>query len=292
MMKKLLIGLVAVLLMFSATACSSTKGADKSDGSNGSVNSETEEPSVVTLKEQVIYDANDFKVTVTGMDSEGIFGPAINVRIENNSAQAITVQTEYCTVNDLMHTVIFSAEVAAGKKANDTITLSETELEKAGIVTIKDIEFILDFMNPDSYETIVMSDVIKLTTDADPSFVQKYNEEGNVIYDENGIKVVTQGLDKESNLMGPELCVYMENKTEQNITVQVDEVSVNGYMMDPLFSSDIISGKKALDGITFLKSKLEENQITDITEIELVLNIFDSDNWETIQKTETIKITL
>jgi hypothetical protein len=48
-------------------------------------------------------------------------------------------------------------------------------------------------------------------------------------------------------------------------------------MVDPIFSCEIMSGKRAMDSITFMSSDIEENQIGSIDEIELSFHIFKTD---------------
>ena len=67
-----------------------------------------------------------------------------------DSSQNIIAQTRNVSVNGLMIDPIFSADVVAGKKTNDKMTIMSSELEFAGITTIKNIEFILHIFNKES----------------------------------------------------------------------------------------------------------------------------------------------
>ena len=73
------------------------------------------------------------------------------------------------------------------------------------------------------------------------------------------------------------------------MTVQTDDMSINGFMVTPLFSSTVYDGKMALDDITIMQSDLEKNDIQSVDEIELKFNIFDPDTYQTIKNTDTIK---
>jgi len=75
------------------------------------------------------------------------------------------------------------------------------------------------------------------------------------------------------------------------ITVQARNTSVNGFMVEPIFSCGIVPGKKALDGLTFFEDDIIGNGIDTITEIELSFHIFNTDSWDTIKDTELIIIT-
>ena len=206
-----------------------------------------------------------------------------------DSSQNIIAQTRNVSVNGLMIDPIFSADVVAGKKTNDKMTIMSSELEFAGITTIKNIEFILHIFNKESWEKIIDSDVIVLTTDA-TEYVQAFDDSGIVAYDEDGIKIVAKKLNSSDSILGADLYLYIENNSKQDITVQVRDVSVNGFMVDPVFSSKIVHDKKVFDRITFLESDLTDNGITDIKEIELRFHIFDTTSWEKIKNSDIVTI--
>jgi len=297
-LKKLITIIVVFILTFIVTACGDadvnddkTPVDESTENNENAVDNKETETQEVTLEEQVIYDENDIKVTVKGFEDESTFGPEIKVLIENNSAQNITVQTRKSSINGLMVETMFSADVAAGKKANDAITFTDTELEVSGISTIKDIEFELYIIDADSWDEIAVSDLIKLTTSADPNFVQEYDDSGFVAYDADGVKVVVKKLNSSESFWGADVYLYIENNTEKDITIQARDVDINGFMVEPAFSSDVGAGKKAFDTMTFMEEDLTNNGITDITDLEFKLHIFDTETWDTIKDTDSIKVT-
>lgn len=111
-----------------------------------------------------------------------------------------------------------------------------------------------------------------------------------LLYDQNGIKIMCTGY-KKNDFTGFEVNLRIQNNSEQNITVQPRDTSVNGYMVDGAMSCDVISGKTANDSIYFYKTLLEQNDITTINNIEFYLDIFDKDNWSDIVKTPVITLT-
>ena len=290
-MRKLFTIILVLTLILSLSACGESMG-DINDKIPVSGSSEEQKNKIteVTLAEQVIYEGNDIKITATGLSNESFLGPSINVLIENNSRRNITVQARNSNINDLMVETVFSADVAAGKKANDTITFMSSDLEIAGITIIKDIEFSFHVIDSDSWDVIVDTDMIALKTTADAAFVQKYDDSGFVAYDAEGIKVVVKKLNSSDSFWGSNLYLYIENNTDKAITVQARDVSINDFMVDPVFSCEVISGKKAFDTITFMESDLTDNGITDINDLELKLHIFDTETWDTIKDTDIIKI--
>ena len=73
----------------------------------------------------------------------------------------------------------------------------------------------------------------------------------------------------------------VENHTGRDIIVQVRDVSVNGWMIDPTCSCDVAAGKKANDYMSFFISRLNENSISQINSMELYFLVFYEDSWDT-----------
>ena len=80
---------------------------------------ETVTSSEITLAEQEVYNDNGIVVTVTGIDTNSMWGTDISVLVENSSEQNVTVQTRNGSINGYMMDFQMSCDVAAGKKAND-----------------------------------------------------------------------------------------------------------------------------------------------------------------------------
>ncbi len=84
---------------------------------------------------------------------------------------------------------------------------------------------------------------------------------------------------EEDGMMGYTLKVFLENKTNLELMFTVENVSVNGFMIDPFWADTVDAGKKANESITFLKSDFEENGIEVVEEITLTLRIYDNNDW-------------
>ena len=109
-----------------------------------------------------------------------------------------------------------------------------------------------------------------------------------VLFEGNEIKITYKGITSDGFYHN--VNVKIENNSDRDYIVQVDDVSVNGYMIDPIFSCDVKSGKKANDKISFFDSDLEENDIKEIKDIELSFHVYNDDEWEDRFDTEMIKI--
>jgi hypothetical protein len=83
----------------------------------------------ITIEEQVLVEQDGIKITALNYVRDDIWGDGIKVLIENDSEQDVMVGCDALIVNDYMIDDLFGSEVAAGKKANDVIYLSSSELK-------------------------------------------------------------------------------------------------------------------------------------------------------------------
>ncbi len=246
------------------------------------------ENTALTLEETVIYDENNIKITATGIKDDGFLGPELELLIENNGEQNTTVGLDYCMVNGYMMNELLSAEVAAGKKSNETLDFMNSDLKTCGIDQITDITLKLRISDSETYHILYRTEEINLQTSMAGSYEQVYDDSGEVIYDANGIRVVARGVGEE--FLGQGVEFYLENNTEQPVTVRSENVSVNGFMVTDWFYVDLAPHSHAVDTLTLLDSELADNAIETIEEVEMSLQITDSDSYAVIDSTEPITL--
>lgn len=285
----LIIIIVAIIVAMSGGSDDDNSG-DNSKDVSGVESDDSGSTQDITLDEQVVYEKDGITVTVKSIDTEDFWGPAVNFEVSNDTDKNIIVSATNVSVNDIMIDQDLSCEVASGKKDNSDMTFYENEMEVADIEKIKDIEFNLCIYDSDTWDEIDTSDVISLTTNGSEDYVQQIDNSGTSIVDQDGVKMVVKKLDSEDSFWGADIYVYVENNTDDSIVIQADNVSINGYMVDPTFSCDVMPGKKAFDTITFFDSDLEDNGIEDITELEATFNILDGDSY--LEKFSTSAITI
>lgn len=244
----------------------------------------------ITIESQVLADSDGIKVTATGIE-DSFLGPEIRLEIENTSDTPVIVQSRDVSINGIMmSSVMFSCEIAAGKSANDSLGFVSHELEMAGIETIGEIELKINVSKQEDWSEVFTTKTQQIHTSAYGSFEQQYDDSGFVAVDQDGCRVIIKKLEDKESFWGADIYVYVENNSDQDLTVQVRDVSINGYMVSPTFSCDVIAGKKAFDSITFFESDLEDNGIEDITEMELYFAIINKKTLSTIVDTDIIKV--
>lgn len=264
---------------------------DSAAPGESAADSGTESPAAAnglpTIEEQVLIDKDGLKITATGLSQDVIFGTGLKLLIENDTDKDLGIGCDALIVNDYMITELFSATVAAGKKSNETMHLLSNELEAAGIDNIGQIEIYFRTFDSSSYQTVESFDKVTVQTSEFANMDTKAMDDGKELYNQDGVRIVGKYVD-ENSFWGAAILLYLENNTGKNIGIGCDDMSVNGFMMTPLFSATVYDGKMSVNGITLMASELEENNITSIDEVELKFRIYDAQSYSTIAETDAI----
>lgn len=290
---------VALCLSLYATiamASGSSSSEDQKDivSSNDASENDTEETvdesksdsATPSIEEQVLIDTNGLKITAKEYVTDSIWGDGVKLLVENSSDKDLTVGCDALIVNDYMITDLFASEIAAGKNANETMYLSTTELEAAGIDSVGKIEMYFHAYDS-NYDNVFSNEFAEIQTSEYANMDTTPNDAGTELYNSDGIKIVGKTVD-ENSFWGTAILLYIENFSGKNVGVSVDDMSINGFMMSPFFSTTVYDGKKAIDDITVFSSDLEENDIESIEEVELKFHIYDAETYQTISDSEPI----
>lgn len=120
-MKKVMVIILALSLVFSLCACGGSSTQKPINADDGSQQSSTSgQPSVpeetaVTIENAVLLDQDGLVITAKELVDDSIWGMGVKVLVENNSEKNLCVQCKSIIVNNYMITDFFSCSVAAGK---------------------------------------------------------------------------------------------------------------------------------------------------------------------------------
>ena len=110
-----------------------------------------------------------------------------------------------------MITDLFSADVAAGKKSNEVMYLSSTELKAAGIDTVGQIEMYFHAYDS-NWDNLFKNVYSKLETSEFANMDTTPNDEGQELYNANGVGLLEKQLMK---IPSGEQQFYFTSKTPQ-----------------------------------------------------------------------------
>lgn len=183
----------------------------------------------------VLLDQDGIRVVADWQDGDAFDGQ-IPIVLENNSDRTVWMTLEDLVVNGFsMQYGDVYVEAAPGQTAEGYFYLDETEVMDAGITQFREISFLLEGVDGDTYETLYTQDVI-LHPQCQEDYVQKVADGGTVLLDLGGVRVLYQGcIPDDSTPEDPSfgsLRLYLENNTENSLTIYVPEGSVNGKSAD------------------------------------------------------------
>lgn len=114
--------------------------------------------------------------------------------------------------------------------------------------------------------------------------------EQQVVYDADGIVITAVEYTHDDFWNSDGIKFLIENNTQQNITVGVKALIVNGFMVTDLFAADVASGTKKNETMNLLSNELDAAGITTVGEIEIYFHIYDSDTWKDIADPDRVVI--
>ena len=263
---------------------------ENTDSENQS-NSNNSSKKEATISETVCFEYNGLKITATELQSgSGLFSsPGLKVNIVNNSSTDYGIGIEELIINDCMVSSFFTQTVSAGKKANDTITFSSTDLDNAKIDTIGKIEIVFYLYHPTEYTRIYTAPATTINTSAANSVKNEVSSLGTPIYSQGGI-VIKCLETKDAGLSGGEALFYIENTSNRNVTVSMNELSINGYMQSQLFVATVNAGKYTTQVLDIYAATITDNNIKAIENIAFKFHVYDADSYSTIFDTPELTI--
>ena len=243
----------------------------------------TPEPEPLAIELPMTLIENDqCAVILTEIDPENMWGYTLHVRLENRTDdQKLMFSCRDCYVNGVEWDPLFASEVAAGKAALKEINFTGSEM-KSIITSFTDIEMRLYIHDADDYMADAIVDetvrIYPLGEENAVPFVREAQPTDIVLADNDEFSVTVIGIDPDS-FWGYAVKLYIVNKSDMALTFSADDVSVNGLMLDPYWATSLLPGKCVFTDLSWSSSDFEKNGITDVSEIELKLRVYDSNNW-------------
>ena len=230
-----------------------------------------------------VVDNEECLIKITGVEPDNMWGYTLNAYMENKSAdKTYMFSVDTASVNGVQSDPFFAAEIAPGKKSNETISFSDTALQENGIEEFTDLELSFRVYDSEDWEADPVAEetvhVYPLGEEKAEPFVRESQPTDTPVMDNNEAAVIVTGY-SEDDIWGYTMHLYLLNKTDRRLMFSADEVSVNGFMADPFWATEVGAGKSAFSSMSWADSDFEENGIQTVEEIELQLRIYDSEDW-------------
>ena len=171
-----------------------------------------------TVDEKLLYDNNDIKVTLTGIESNE-YTLIFYVTVENNRTTGdVAINPQYVVINGIQMASFAENEGFVNQGINETTwTVYRNYLEAAGISEITSIDTDINVYYSNRSEQTGLLELY-----ANGKQPQTASFDGPVIYATDKVKVVYVGYKKNGLLGTPEVYYYVENNTAQNMFIQTE----------------------------------------------------------------------
>ena len=288
-MKKIVQFLLSLVLVMTLASCSSENSKVPENPSNNEStkkpivqNNEPEKPAIV-FEEITVVDNEFCTIKITGINPDNLWGYTLNAYLENKSKDTTFMfSIDGAAINGIQTQPLFASEVAPNKKSNVEISFMDSTFSNYSASDFTDIE--LSFRVYDSNDWAV-DEVAEVTQNIYPlgqekaiHYVRPSQPTDTVLVDNDQLTIVVTGYEID-DIWGYSANFYLVNKTDKEVMVSVDDVSVNGYMADPFFATTIKPNKVQFSSMTWSDSVFEENSISEVESIEMTLKVYDANNW-------------
>lgn len=274
-MKKIITLLLVLSLLFCTAACSSDKrnSGGQAEADNGL--------GPITFEETVVIDSDTCTIKITDIKPDDTFGYSLGVYLENKTEVKQTFAVTAASTNGVDNDPYFAADVDAGKKSNQTITFSDTDLEEI-IGTFTDIHLMFRVYDSDDWFSEPVAEtsvhVYPYGEEKATTFVREAKVSDHVIIDNEQVTAIVTGFEKD-DLLGYVANLYLVNKTDSSVMFTVYDVSVNEFMIDPYYADQVAPGCIAFSRMSWPESSLNENGITKVESIQLTMRAYNYEDW-------------
>lgn len=273
------VALVIIVLVFAFLSSFFENFDEFSDGlSDFSNEDETYEIVKSKFDEQIIYEGHGVVMKLIGSKTTSN-GTELNIYIENNSNLNLGFNAHSYGVNGIMtrnNIYDMDTDVAAGKKANATLTIENSTLRELGVNCIKYIDILFWAYDNDKIFKLFATNVIKIKSD-------KYDEKnswisGKEIYNSKGIRVDYLAIDDE------EIKYVVTNTSGKNIDITFEGISINDYTISDtdydLFDEQILNNNQMIFEIEVDEEFLKKNNINKINKVDFYLKYTQNDDYK------------
>ena len=231
--------------------------------------------------DQVLMDNEYVKLIATGC-VESDYAQVVNILAINKTDKNIGITVENTAVNGLMLEAGYWCDIAPGKSAYEWLNWAYGDFEHLDLGGFTDIEMTLVVEDRDAWDDLV-EETIHYYPEGESNATQfNYTVQptDTVLMENEYVNVIITGHEQDE--WGDyTLNIFYENNTDAELYITAQSVTINGVYVDPYYSENLIAGKCGFLPMQWSSYNLEENNITEITEITFTLYIAADHGWYT-----------
>ena len=245
-------------------------------------NRATGEP-VESIDETVIIDSDGVRVTAGGFGRGYL--PYLELTVENTSDKDVGIGFEPVIVNGFSVSADFVYDTEDGEGYTNIITVPANSTEDHRLIFTSSMmfedhmEFVTQItlvarVTDTENGSLIAKQKATVNTSARGSFERDYDESGDAVYDEGGIKFIYKGYPGEDYI---DPTFYVSNRSDKDILIRAKEIKVNGAEDEGIFNISAYAGSKALSTVGLFGDHNSGDTVQIVFEIcELAENYDDS----------------
>lgn len=242
----------------------------------------------VTLKngQESIFIGNDVEIYVSKI-KQSPKGFDVSFYIENNSNLNLNIYAHSYAVNSIMtgnNIYDMDCTVAAGKKANTTLTIKDKVLKELGITKIKNIDILFwAYDNAKSYKEFE-TPICHIETNLDDGELERIT--GENIYDSNGIAI------DYLKSTGNEYSFVLTNNKGEYFDFVLRNLTINGFTSSDvdydLYDEEVLKDCQYIMKVKVKDDFMKENDIDSVETIEFSLDYELSNDYKRKETTDMV----
>ena len=252
-------------------------------------------PGEEQIEKLVLFDNGDFKITANRLDvsTYGLEYPDVYLTVENNTNKNVNIYPYLCSINDYMAGgYITDSYIKAHSTLDTTLELYFFDaIEECGTDYLLWMNLNFEFAEDKNYETVCKATDLYLATTASwGDETCSYDDSGAIVVDNGDFKITLRKLVNDED-GGQYQEIFVRNYSAKPITVDVENVTINGKELDPYFMTDCAANMNAFGHIMFYADEMQSVGVDDITDLGLTVRVLDFETYDEIYNSGPLTIT-
>lgn len=230
--------------------------------------------------ETVLADNQDFKMTLNGVTWDDFMGTEFHITCENLTDQVLLFSSFMCSIQGYLVPVPITFTVEAHESIDTSFYVYDVYLDQIGLDYIDQISLELEVCSAENYEepALFKDDIVIYPTGKDSSEIlipeRIPAEDEQVLVDDERITYVILGQNM-STEWTYEVNVYLENRSDKSLYIEMTDTAVNGTPMSPYWMMQIPAGMRVYSSFSFNPDNFDIAGIKEIEQIDFKLEVYE-----------------
>ena len=226
-----------------------------------------------------VLESEDYTVKITNISNGFLSDYRWTLYIENRTNKDVMVSVDNVSVDGIMSDPFWATEIAANKNGYSEVDWQS--LSDYGISEPTIIEGTLHIYDNDTWEDYYKEPftVMPLGEEKVQKLSREPKDTDQVLIDNEYVTVTRTGYEVSGSL---EMALFIEAKTENPITVSIDDCALNNTMCDPFWACSVSGNKVAVSTVEWSSDSLKDSNLKaeNITDISFSMRVYNSESWE------------